>query len=171
MKTESVSNGSAPPKKLFYRINEVARMTGLKPYVLRYWESEFPELAPEKDASSQRRYRARDIEIVRAIRKLLYEDRFTIQGARRRLKDELRQAGAPRQSSQTEPAPPEAREAAEPEFPFDRPSALPREAPAAPSGSERAVPPGHGQPALDRVGQGLFLLRSEVQDLIRLLEA
>ncbi len=80
------------PRKLFYRINEVAKLTGLKPYVLRYWESEFPELSPEKDASDQRRYRARDIDTVFAIRKLLYEDRYTIKGARRRLKSELKQA-------------------------------------------------------------------------------
>lgn len=85
------------PRKLFYRINEVSKITGLKPYVLRYWESEFPELSPEKDASDQRRYRARDIEIIFAIRKLLYEDRFTIKGARRRLKAELKQT--PRKSA------------------------------------------------------------------------
>jgi hypothetical protein len=48
---------SSIPRKLFYRINEVAKITGLKPYVLRYWESEFPELSPEKDTSDQRRYR------------------------------------------------------------------------------------------------------------------
>ncbi|MCL5271723.1 MAG: MerR family transcriptional regulator [bacterium] len=76
--------------KLFYRINEVARMTGLKPYVLRYWETEFRELSPDKDASDQRRYRPADIEVVLAIRKLLYEDRFTIEGARKRLREELR---------------------------------------------------------------------------------
>lgn len=75
--------------KLFYRIQEVAKMTGLKPYVLRYWESEFKELAPAKDASDQRRYRPSDIEVIQAIRKLLYDDRFTIQGARKRLKGEL----------------------------------------------------------------------------------
>jgi DNA-binding transcriptional MerR regulator len=81
---------AAPPRKLFYRIHEVAQMTGLKPYVLRYWETEFRDLAPPKDASDQRRYRPTDIETVLTIRKLLYEDRFTIAGARKRLRDELR---------------------------------------------------------------------------------
>ncbi|MCE5228259.1 MerR family transcriptional regulator [bacterium] len=76
--------------KLFYRIQEVSRMTGLKPYVLRYWETEFPELSPAKDHSDQRRYRQSDIDVVLAIRKLLYEDRFTIEGARRKLRDEVR---------------------------------------------------------------------------------
>ncbi len=82
----------APRKsaKLFYRIQEVAHMTGLKPYVLRYWETEFPELSPAKDQSDQRRYRQADIDVVMAIRKLLYEERYTIEGARRRLKEELR---------------------------------------------------------------------------------
>lgn len=76
--------------KLFYRIQEVARMTGLKPSVLRYWESEFVELCPSKDASDQRRYRQCDIEVIFAIRKLLYEDRYTIKGARAKLREELR---------------------------------------------------------------------------------
>lgn len=79
-----------PKKKLFYRINEVAKLTGVKPYVLRYWESEFADLAPEKDASDQRRYRAKDIETILVIRKLLYEDRFTIKGARSQIKQEMK---------------------------------------------------------------------------------
>lgn len=80
----------ATPRKLFYRIQEVAKMTGLKPYVLRYWESEFKELAPAKDASDQRRYRQTDVDVILAIRKLLYEERYTIKGARSRLRDELK---------------------------------------------------------------------------------
>ena len=79
----------APPKqkKLFYRIQEVAEMTGLKPYVLRYWETQFKELAPEKDRSDQRRYREADVEIVRTIQDLLYNQKFTIAGARQRLRE------------------------------------------------------------------------------------
>jgi DNA-binding transcriptional MerR regulator len=83
-------NPAVASRKLFCRIQEVSKLTGLKPYVLRYWESEFKELAPAKDASDQRRYRQADIEVILAIRKLLYEDRFTIEGARKRLKDEVR---------------------------------------------------------------------------------
>ena len=78
--------------KLFYKINEVAQLTGLKPHVLRYWETEFRELAPAKDAADQRRYRKSDIEVVQTIRKLLYEERYTIEGARKRLRVELNRA-------------------------------------------------------------------------------
>ena len=91
MKTQTAQVVSGKPHKLFYRIDEVSKLTGLKPYVLRYWESEFAELAPEKDASNHRRYRTKDIKTVGAIRKLLYQDRYTIKGARKRLKAELRQ--------------------------------------------------------------------------------
>ena len=93
---------TAASRKLFYRIQEVAKMTGLKPYVLRYWESEFKELAPEKDASDQRRYRPSDIEVIQAIRKLLYEDRYTIQGARKRLRYELQKMRGPEQVEMVE---------------------------------------------------------------------
>lgn len=88
--TQSPESGTIP-SKLFYRINEVARITGLKPYVLRYWESEFSELSPSKDSSDQRRYRRSDIDVVLTIRKLLYEDRYTIKGARKVLRDEIKQ--------------------------------------------------------------------------------
>jgi DNA-binding transcriptional MerR regulator len=74
------------PEKLFYKINEVSTITQLKPYVLRYWESEFPMLQPEKDENDQRRYRRSDIELVLQIKRLLYQEKFTIAGARKQLK-------------------------------------------------------------------------------------
>ena len=73
--------------KLYYRIGEVSRITGVKPYVLRYWESEFRWMAPQKSRSRQRLYRKKDIEMIVLIKKLLYEERFTIAGARKRLKE------------------------------------------------------------------------------------
>lgn len=73
------------PEKSYFRIGEVAEITGIEPYVLRYWETEFKELAPPKSRSDQRMYRRRDVEVVLAIKQLLYEERFTIEGARRRL--------------------------------------------------------------------------------------
>ena len=76
----------AYPKKLFYRIQDVAEITGLKPYVLRYWETQFKQLSPEKDSSDQRRYRQSDIDLVLRIRELLYDQKFTIAGARQHLK-------------------------------------------------------------------------------------
>ena len=74
-------------EKRYYRIGEVARITGVKPYVLRYWESEFRWMSPAKSRSKQRLYRKRDIETIQLIKKLLYEDRFTIEGARKRLRE------------------------------------------------------------------------------------
>jgi DNA-binding transcriptional MerR regulator len=74
-------------EKDFYRIGEVSRMTGLKPFVLRYWETEFPTLEPVKSASGHRLYRAADVDMVRRIKRLLYDEGFTIAGARRHLRD------------------------------------------------------------------------------------
>ena len=73
--------------KRYYRIGEVSRITEVKPYVLRYWESEFRWMAPQKSRSKQRLYRRRDIDIILLIKKLLYEQRFTIEGARRKLRE------------------------------------------------------------------------------------
>jgi DNA-binding transcriptional MerR regulator len=74
-------------EKRYYRIGEVSRITGVKPYVLRYWESEFRWMAPQKSKSKQRLYRRRDIDMILLIKKLLYEQRFTIAGARKKLRD------------------------------------------------------------------------------------
>ena len=76
-----------PEGKLYYRIGEVARITGVKPHVLRYWETEFRWMAPPKSRSKQRLYRRKDIEMILAIKKLLYEERYTIAGARQRLRE------------------------------------------------------------------------------------
>jgi DNA-binding transcriptional MerR regulator len=73
------------PEKQYYRIGEVERLTGIRAYVLRFWESEFPSIAPQKSRSGQRMYRRKDIETVLEIKDLLYEQKFTIKGARRRL--------------------------------------------------------------------------------------
>ena len=73
--------------KLYYRIGEVSQITGVKPYVLRYWESEFRLMAPQKSRSKQRLYRKKDIETILHIKRLLYEERYTIAGARQRLRE------------------------------------------------------------------------------------
>jgi DNA-binding transcriptional MerR regulator len=73
--------------KRYYRIGEVSKLTGVKPYVLRYWESEFRWMAPQKSRSKQRLYRRRDIDMILLLKKLLYEQRFTIAGARKKLRD------------------------------------------------------------------------------------
>ncbi len=73
------------PKKLYYKIGEVCNILGVEPHVLRYWETEFASLSPPKSRSGQRTYRPKDIELLLRIRKLLYEDGFTIAGARKQL--------------------------------------------------------------------------------------
>jgi DNA-binding transcriptional MerR regulator len=77
------------PNKLFFKIGEVCEITDTQPYVLRYWESEFQALAPAKNSSGQRIYRRKDIETVLRIKQLLYEEGFTIAGAKKRLEVEL----------------------------------------------------------------------------------
>ena len=89
------------PRKLFYRIQEAAEITGLKPYVLRFWETQFKELAPEKDQNDQRRYRQSDIEIILKIKHLLYEEKFTIAGARQHLRAQKAQKRSAKRSAPT----------------------------------------------------------------------
>ncbi len=79
------------PNKLFFKIGEVCELTDIQPYVLRYWETEFPTLAPAKNSSGQRIYRRRDIETVVRIKELLYGEGFTVAGARKKIEQE--QAG------------------------------------------------------------------------------
>jgi DNA-binding transcriptional MerR regulator len=71
------------PDKLYFRIGEVSRVSGVKPHVLRYWETEFSGIAPRKSGSSHRLYRRKDVELILEIKRLLYEERFTIEGARK----------------------------------------------------------------------------------------
>ena len=78
------------PEKLFFRIGEVCDLIKVQPHVLRYWETEFPMLAPQKNRAGQRVYRRKDVEMVLRIRDLLYEEKFTIAGAKKRLLDEIR---------------------------------------------------------------------------------
>lgn len=79
------------PSKLFYRIGEVSRITGLEQYVLRYWETEFPQIKPDKGKSKQRLYSKKDLDNILLVKQLLYKEGYTIAGARKKLhgKDEL----------------------------------------------------------------------------------
>ncbi len=87
------------PDKLYFKIGEVAEIVGVKPYVLRYWESEFSMIKPTKTRSKHRLYRRKDVETLLQIKRLLHEQRFTIEGARKRLKnlpkEERRQSETP----------------------------------------------------------------------------
>jgi DNA-binding transcriptional MerR regulator len=71
------------PDKLYFRIGEVARLAGIKPYVLRFWETEFPALDPKKSGTGHRLYRRKEVQLVLEIKRLLYEKRYTIEGARK----------------------------------------------------------------------------------------
>lgn len=94
----------AIPDKLYFRIGEVSRLAETKPYVLRYWETEFPTLKPTKSATGHRLYRRPDVEMVLEIKRLLYEEGFTIDGARKCLagssggNTEIEAGGSPRMS-------------------------------------------------------------------------
>lgn len=74
------------PDKLYFRIGEAAKLVGVEDYVLRFWESEFPSLRPTKSGSGQRMYRRQDIELLRRVKHLLYEEGYTIEGARKLLR-------------------------------------------------------------------------------------
>jgi DNA-binding transcriptional MerR regulator len=84
------------PQKLFFRIGEVCDLIQVQPHVLRYWETEFPTLTPQKNRAGQRVYRRKDVEMVMRIRDLLYVEKFTIAGARKRLLEEAKKGIAPK---------------------------------------------------------------------------
>src|ERR1700742_245107 len=86
------------PEKLFFKIGEVCELIKVQPHVLRYWETEFPMLTPQKNRAGQRVYRRKDVEMVLRIRDLLYEEKFTIAGAKKKLADEMRSPGRARLS-------------------------------------------------------------------------
>src|ERR1700730_8061228 len=92
MTTITPTNKFQIPDRLYFRIGDVADILGIKPYVLRYWESEFPMIAPQKSNTGQRVYRRSDVETVIMIKTLLYSERYSIEGARKRIR-ELRKEG------------------------------------------------------------------------------
>ena len=83
-----------PDDKRYFRIGEVSRILGVEPYVLRYWESEFPQIRPQRADSNQRTYQRNDLEIIIEIKKFLYEEKLTIEGARRKLKQKMFEKGS-----------------------------------------------------------------------------
>jgi DNA-binding transcriptional MerR regulator len=98
------------PDKLFFKIGEVCELVGVQAHVLRYWETEFPMLSPQKNQSGQRSYRKKDVETALKIKQLLYKEMFTIAGARKKLQSDARQG------SQAKVATPSSAAAAAPAF-------------------------------------------------------
>jgi DNA-binding transcriptional MerR regulator len=172
----SMNQAAVPiPEKLFFKIGEVCDITGVQAHVLRYWESEFPMLAPQKNRAGQRTYRKRDVEMVLRIKELLYEDQYTIAGAKKRLTNELRGASklkvvTPEMSAQltgAQPAtqfapPPQHAEAEETPQAFDEPDDIPEPL------TRRPEP--EAQPTEDR-RVALRRLREQLRELLVLLEA
>ncbi|MFC1822274.1 MerR family transcriptional regulator [Thermodesulfobacteriota bacterium] len=78
-----------PDDKRYFRIGEVSRILGIEPYVLRYWENEFPQIRPRRADSNQRTYQKKDLELIIEIKRLLYEEKLTIEGARKKLRRKL----------------------------------------------------------------------------------
>jgi|SRR5215216_1748406 len=147
----------AIPEKLFFKIGEVCELAGVQAHVLRYWESEFPMLAPQKNRAGQRVYRKRDVEMALRIKELLYEDQYTIAGAKKRLTNELRGGGklkvvGAEEDGQSESAPVEFNEG---ELTSPPPT----------NGYTRTVAP---RTAEER--QGLKQIASELRELLALLE-
>ncbi|HEX8179404.1 MAG TPA: MerR family transcriptional regulator [Pyrinomonadaceae bacterium] len=160
------------PEKLFFKIGEVCDITGIQAHVLRYWESEFPMLAPQKNRAGQRTYRKRDVEMVLRIKELLYEDQYTIAGAKKKLQSDLRgasklkvvtpdmnaaniNAGEPTDTTPAAPPPPSAPSAQTPVYASDH--ELPPTEPSVPLTDERRA-------ALRR-------LREQMHDLLALIDA
>ena len=85
--TQAVGTKQPIPDKLYFKIGEVSDLIGVEPHVLRYWESEFTQISPVKSRKNQRLYKRQDVETIVTIRELLYDQKFTIDGAKRRLKD------------------------------------------------------------------------------------
>jgi DNA-binding transcriptional MerR regulator len=133
------------PNKLFFKIGEVCEITDTQPYVLRYWESEFPALAPAKNSSGQRIYRRKDIETVLRIKQLLYEEGFTIAGAKKRLEAELTGRGT-------------------------TPVSMASEAVAAARQPPQAVPPADPPPIDDTARAVLGEMRTQLRELLTLLD-
>ncbi|MET0622458.1 MAG: MerR family transcriptional regulator [Pyrinomonadaceae bacterium] len=170
------------PEKLFFKIGEVCDITGIQAHVLRYWESEFPMLAPQKNRAGQRTYRKRDVEMVLRIKELLYEDQYTIAGAKKRLTNELRgasklkvvtpemgaQASTAPPAPQLVPAPPPEIEETPRPFVETRPAS---ESVASAAPAPRAYAAEPEPPASDESRAALRRLREQLRDIMLLLEA
>jgi DNA-binding transcriptional MerR regulator len=90
------------PDKLYFRIGEVSRVSSVKQHVLRYWETEFSGISPKKSGSGHRLYRRKDVELILEIKRLLYEERFTIEGARKFLQQKSKRIPAKAAASSTQ---------------------------------------------------------------------
>lgn len=161
-------------KRLYYKIGEACKALGIQPYVLRYWETEFPALAPSKSRSGQRVYSEKEMEVIRRIKELLYEEGYTIAGAKKKLETELAAGGV------GEPTPDEGAEAPQKSAPAPTPAKKARKAeppPAPPPEEETRTTLPEPPPALDTGGServqtllsGIDEALGEARELLALL--
>jgi DNA-binding transcriptional MerR regulator len=158
-------------KRLYYKIGEACKELGIQPYVLRYWETEFPALAPSKSRSGQRVYSEKELEVIRRIKQLLYEEGYTIAGAKKKLETELVDGGLPDAAEPAEMATaPEAAEEA-PAAPVPR-TARKKAAPPAPE--LPATPPELDSDAAERIQtlrSGVEKALQEAREILALLDS
>ena len=163
------------PEKLFFKIGEVCDITGIQAHVLRYWESEFPMLAPQKNRAGQRTYSKRDVEMVLRIKELLYEDQYTIAGAKKKLTNELRGASklkvvTPEMSAQGALQSPQLVPSSPPPAPQDE-SHEPEHAEAPRAAQSEPATSGMSMPLSDDRRVALQRLKEQMRELLVLLEA
>ena len=152
-------------KRLYYKIGEACKTLGIQPYVLRYWETEFPALAPSKSRSGQRVYSEKELEIIRRIKELLYDEGYTIAGAKKKLEAEL-QTGTLGEGAETEAGEAEAPEDMAPEPPPAR-----EEPPAPPLFAETAAPALDTEAAerIQKLRSGIEKALEEAREILALL--
>jgi DNA-binding transcriptional MerR regulator len=163
-----------PPEKLFFRIGEVCELIKVQPHVLRYWETEFPMLTPQKNPAGQRVYRRKDVEMVMRIRNLLYEEKFTIAGAKKKLLDEMR-GGSAKARVPARPAAPAPAPEPEPEPVMAAPEPPPVPPPPVETAAAEAPAPAQApateQTLSPQVRRALRVLRRDLEDLLTMLNA
>jgi DNA-binding transcriptional MerR regulator len=160
------------PEKLFFRIGEVCDLIKVQPHVLRYWETEFPMLAPQKNRAGQRVYRRKDVEMVMRIRNLLYEEKFTIAGAKRKLQDEMHRAGPRPRVEPKDSAIPEPSSRVESSIPI---ATAPAESHSEPRHAVNPDPqpegPLSGASFTPQAKRALRMIRRDLEDLLTMLNS
>jgi DNA-binding transcriptional MerR regulator len=154
-KTQTAAASIVIPDKLYFRIGDVSRLCALPAYVLRFWETEFPQLRPNKGGTGQRLYRRRDVEVVIEIKRLLYEEGFTIAGARRVLGEKRRHKAEPEPAKTTGKA-----------------ASTPAAADVSASVTRAVAPPPRAKSPAARPGKSpadIQALRAEMRDLLAML--
>lgn len=146
-------------KKLFYKIGEACKVLDIQPYVLRYWETEFPILSPGKSKSGQRVYSEKDLAITRRIKTLLYEEGYTIAGAKKRLESELEANGG-------EPPAEDSVQRSKPEFNAD----VSGKKATAPKPKQAPAEIGENALELEKMRQAVAAALTEARDILALLE-